>query len=698
MPESSPACNRTVHLRATLPRELASGALLLSELRSSGALNRIAEEFRVARKAGGFVGVDAVVFLFAFFASGWRLGGLRGFAEFHRPFATVLGALVGRARMMGQASLSRLLEVVTVQDARTLCQRLLRDHVGALEVLRSPAVQASDARGARWHVFDFDPNREVYRRRDLARADERPVGARRTDALAAPGHRGRKRGEVVLTQGLLAHQGSGLWLDASVQVGNGDPRELLEGALEAAAACCDALGHPKSRALVRTDGEFRSVPSFTAATASGMAFVSRLSRYDLLDAPDVRARLHASQWERVDDAGAGPVRIAADLGPVLLEAGETTLQADGTPYAPVEVRVVVSCYRCPDHTSDKGRRGHRIGDDAVFEMFGAVGLDPAAWSASDVVSTYYGRCGQENRFAQADRELGIDSIFSFQPGGHLLAIACALATWNWRIVQAVRRHPLPTPQAPAPRVTAVVDAPREFAPAEDETQPEQAPDPHVDAVAALDTALADAAVASALAERGMRWDTAERVAEDATGQRWDLSSAAMDRVTPSLRFAMLGSGPSQRRRYVQICVPEQVLRRIELAVRAVRGDRRRATIRHACQGPRPWRKRASYELLAPTAIESVDADSRAIAWPLFLPSRARAQTRDAGAADLVVVDAWLPPPTRKPRHPLQAADVEDLRRRRWTWASRLARMAAPPGTQAELRLLPAEPAIIRLSG
>jgi hypothetical protein len=204
----------------------------------------VAEEFRVARKAGGFVGVDAVVFLLAFFASGWRLGGLRGFAEVQRPFATVMGALVGRARMMGQASLSRLLEVVAVRDARALCRRLLRDHVDALEVLRSPAVQTTDARGAAWHVFDFDPNREVYRRQDLARAEDRPTGARRTDALAAPGHCGRKRGEVVLSQGLLAHQGSGLWLDASVQVGNGDPRALLEGALAAAAACCDGPARP----------------------------------------------------------------------------------------------------------------------------------------------------------------------------------------------------------------------------------------------------------------------------------------------------------------------------------------------------------------------------------------------------------------------------------------------------------------------
>lgn len=670
---------------------------MLEDLKGTGALGRVAEEFQVARKAGGFVGVDAILFLLLFFASGWRTGGLRGFAGTHRKLARVIGALAGRARLMGSSSLSRLLDAVPVQDARMLCQRLLRDHVGSLDVLCSRAVQVLDAQGASWHVFDFDPNREVYRRRDLVRARERPAGTRRTGALAAPGHRGRKRGEVVLTQGLLAHQGSGLWLDATVQSGNGDPRELLGGALEAAGACCDALGHPRERALVRTDGEFRGVPSFTAARSAGLAFVSRLSRYELLEAPEVRARLRASRWERVDDAGAGPVRIAADLGPVLLEAGETTFQADGARFAPIEVRVVVSCYRCPGSAGDQGRRGHRIGEDAVFEMFGVVGLDPAAWSAADVVSAYFGRCGQENRFAQADRELEIDRTFSFQPGGHLVALACALATWNWRIVQAVRALPLPEPQPSGLRQVAVVEAPPEFATTDDaptpQRTPEPAPEPPTPAIAALEAAMADPAVTAALRKRGMRWNAVEHIAEDAHGQAWDLTSAAMDHTTPSLRFAILGTRKVPRRCF-QVSVPEPVLRSICAAAKAVREGRSRASLRQACRVQVPRIQRPSYHLTAEPTPQDTDELRRAIAWPLFLPARARAHGRAACAASCVVLDVYLTLPERRSCHPLMATDHEDRSRRRWSWTARLASMAAPRGTTVKLLRLPENPEII----
>ena len=67
--------------------------------------------------------------------------------------------------------------------------------------------------------------------------------------------RGRKRGEVVLTQGMLIHQGSGVWRDATIGAGNGDTRGQLSSAVEAVAEACGALGHPVDRALVIADGD-----------------------------------------------------------------------------------------------------------------------------------------------------------------------------------------------------------------------------------------------------------------------------------------------------------------------------------------------------------------------------------------------------------------------------------------------------------
>lgn len=108
--------------RGVLPRSLAPTLLLLRDLADAGKLAAISEGFRVRRKAGGFIGLDAVVFPLAFFASGWKLGGARGFSDFYRPFSTALAATVGRTRWMTQASLSRLLDVVSVADVEWLCR------------------------------------------------------------------------------------------------------------------------------------------------------------------------------------------------------------------------------------------------------------------------------------------------------------------------------------------------------------------------------------------------------------------------------------------------------------------------------------------------------------------------------------------------------------------------------------------------
>jgi hypothetical protein len=96
---------------------------------------------------------------------------------------------------MSASALSRLLDAASVDELRGVGRWLLREASGAMDVLRSPAVQARDARGEGWHVFDYDPTREAFRRRDLAGGNERPDAVRRAAKLASPGHRGRKRGE-----------------------------------------------------------------------------------------------------------------------------------------------------------------------------------------------------------------------------------------------------------------------------------------------------------------------------------------------------------------------------------------------------------------------------------------------------------------------------------------------------------------------
>jgi hypothetical protein len=149
----------------------------------------IRDRLRVARKPG-YAGIDAFVFLLLSFTARPGLGGLRGFGEDHAAWAPAPGALAARERLMSASALSRLLDAASVDELRGVGRWLLREASGAMDVLRSPAVQARDARGEGWHVFDYDPTREAFRRRDLAGGNERPDAVRRAAKPASPGHRG----------------------------------------------------------------------------------------------------------------------------------------------------------------------------------------------------------------------------------------------------------------------------------------------------------------------------------------------------------------------------------------------------------------------------------------------------------------------------------------------------------------------------
>ena len=105
------------------------------------------DRLRVVRKPG-FAAVDAFVFLILFFTAGRGLGGLRGFAEDHGEWAEVLGAVAGRQRLMSASALSRLLDATRAGELVSTFRWILRDLSGALDVLRSPAVQTRDARRA----------------------------------------------------------------------------------------------------------------------------------------------------------------------------------------------------------------------------------------------------------------------------------------------------------------------------------------------------------------------------------------------------------------------------------------------------------------------------------------------------------------------------------------------------------------------
>jgi hypothetical protein len=681
------AANSTpTQITGPLPRELRAGALLIEQLQSAGWLDQAATRFFIARRPG-YVALDGMLFLLYFISAGPVLGGLRGFYEMHREWADALGAIGGRARLMSSAALSRLLGSADPKELAKAGRWWLLHASGALGLLQHPSVLTRDSRGGAWHVFDFDPSRQAFRQRALPEGADLPPGSRRLEKLAAPGHRGRKRGEVVCNEGLLIHNGAGVWLDATVQRGNGDARAQFASALLAVVETCDALGCVPSQALLRTDGQFGSVPALSAAEAAGVAYLTRLARYGLLDTPEVRARLNEARWVRVPDSGSGPVRHAADLGEVALPAGEATRREDGSSYAPVVVRVVVSRYT-PAEPASKDGVGFAVGEE-IFELFGSLRLSQDQWPPEAVVAAYYGRISQENRFAQLDREFGAEMVWARSLGGQLLALLMVLFVWNTRIVQGVKESPpLPPSGAQSPRPE---DVPPELPHLSLPPQPDSpgapplppstsslSPEAEADDSGSLLAALAAAGLASAAARHaGWTWRGTDTVLHSVDGKDHRLTRVE-DRddaiylrfrshvaVVPRTQISVTLTGPAAR----------HVVKAWNSRPKTRTGGASHAPAAQGA-GRARWIRAIANDLLPPDFIPE---------WPSFLPAAARAKAAATLAGFCVSVDIRLPAMAASgEQHPLVAASPHHRRRRRLTHAERRARMAAPAGTVATL--------------
>ena len=421
--------------RERISESLGEGAALALDLGNRGVLEQIGERFRI-RREGGYCGFDVVLFLLLYFATGVDEG-IRKFWDTVRSCKRKVAALAGRKQLASPASVSRALSAVETDLLRPAAEWLLWEGAGIDEVLRHPAVQTYDARGEGWHVFDFDPTVTTLRHRALPEDEDLPAARRRSARTAAPGYPGRKRGDVQFRRGTVQHAGSSAWLQAMLSPGSGDGRTELAAALAVVVRTCERLEHPLDHALLRMDGGFGWVPYLAACRAHGIPCLTRLTRLEMFEQPEVLRRLREGVWPLVPDSLSGPRRSALDLGLVTLPPGRDTHQEDGTPYAPVTVRVVVSRYP----RADKAEHGRLI-DGWQYEMF-VVDVPADALPAPEAVAMYFGRSGQENRFAQEDREAGLDRIFSYHLPGQEFAVVVGLWVWNLRLVRGFELAPPP---------------------------------------------------------------------------------------------------------------------------------------------------------------------------------------------------------------------------------------------------------------
>lgn len=205
---------------------------------------------------------------------------------------------------------------------------------------------------------------------------------------------------------------------------------------------CGDLSAPGAPALAlfRMDGAYGALPYYTDCRERGVPFLTRLNLLNLFDQPEVRQRLRSSDWVQVPSSLSGPRRGALEVGLVTVPPGKETKRKDGSAYAPVTVRVVVSRYP----RQEKAEHGVVI-EGWQYELF-AIDAPVEAFSAADVVATYFGRAGQENRFAQEDREAGLDHLFSAHRPGQEFASLMGLRVWNLRVVHGFELAPPPDQQ------------------------------------------------------------------------------------------------------------------------------------------------------------------------------------------------------------------------------------------------------------
>ena len=642
---------------ARIPDSLSEGATLLMDLQQRGIVKGVGERLRV-RRQGGYSGLDVWLLLLVFFTTGASQG-LRAFWDTLRPCVQQLAALAGRLCLPAPASLSRALDVVEPELLRKASNWLLAG-VGEIdEVLRHPVVQSYDTCGHGWHVFDLDPTVTTLHHRALSVDEELPEAHRRSEDTGAPGHSGRKRGDIQFRRVTVQHSGSGAWVHAHLSPGNGEGVVDFERALDTVVETCVRLEHPLCEAMMRMDGEYGHVPWFTACRERKLPFITRLNRPKLYEDVEVLELLRAATWYQVPNSGSEPQRAAADLGILTVHPGNRTRRPDGGNYEPVDVRVVASIF---PKTSD-AKRGRTL-DGWQVELF-AVDLPADAWPAAEAIAAYFGRTAQENRFGQEDRELGLDRIISYHLPGQELATLVGLSLWNLRLARGFEQEP-PPDERPVQCFRKI---------RQDDRVPQAWPRDPV-----LLTALAELEWTAMLPGRpGWTWDRDEGELRCPEGRPLALTTVrgeehAEGRTMVIFRRPTWGcQGCSSRGecfrsdrasmpKHAEFSIPTREADKMRARLTQVRGNGNR-TITPVTEAP---------GLLA-------------IHDSLFLPARARQafSARFFGAS--MRIEVKLPPP--EPLRPmLLADDVADKQRRRKTWEQNVARYALPEGTRISVEV------------
>jgi len=279
---------------------------------SVGLLEKIALEVRFARgRFGTYDSIDFVCVLVGYALSGEPT--LKEFYERLMPFATTFMRLFGREKLPSRSALSRYLSAVNWSTVEALRTCFLKDLVSRpLTQLQETTGGLWDRCGERWYVFDVDGTRQPGRSRALPHTKDLPPAHRRMEAVCAPGHTGRKRGEVVRTRSSVLQAHTCQWMGTFSDVGNGDYRGELLRAIAVITTYSTHRQIPLKQAILRLDGQYGDYAVVIDLDKSGLAYVMRGKDYGLLDRPEIQARLAQSPDQVVTHPETGMCRSLFD--------------------------------------------------------------------------------------------------------------------------------------------------------------------------------------------------------------------------------------------------------------------------------------------------------------------------------------------------------------------------------------------------
>lgn len=682
MPQISTEVITTVADPRKLPVWASSYALAVRALDAAGLLSQATERIRFSRQ-GGFHPFDVAMFQLCLFltkAGGAARSGQRAFSGLCSGWRPTLAALAGREAWATQASVSRCLNSAGRCDLVGLGRWLLGEGSMLGPVLRHPASYYRDACGQPHLVLDYDPTVIALRKRGLPYGPDLPEPIARATAMAAPGYKGRKRGEVQIAAHVLCHAGTGTWCHLEYEAGNPHPADVADRIALSAHEVARLAHVPAEATVIRVDGAGDVIAVYRAWRKRGLIPLMRMMRYTLLQSDYAAELFERGPWQPVRDSGSGPRREALDLGEYLLDT--LADERDGAA-EPMYTRLVVSRFAA----ETKHGAGYLM-DGWHYEMFGTA-LSYDGWSAAEVVKCYFDRAAIENRFAQLDAETGVLRVYCNELAGQTFATLMGMWAFNLKVAlgaklagdlgnvpeqsEAVTEHKSAEQVPPSPTSTAGATA---VAPLPPPSSPAQDP-PEV-------------SIAQAISQLPWR-----RIARKHPGWLWNGTRLHCPAGQPAAFAGVIVQG---RGKYARFSVPSTCCfacpQRSACTKSSNPGYTRVIHVPGADALPlgtrlgkhrqaSDWDKPVIAQRLLPPAWSPV-GKLQPLA-PLLLPATLRQQWVCLASKCRVHVDA--PPSPPKPRRPAHiAASEAERQHRRQTWAQRLAHNARTGPTRVSVRV------------